>query len=187
MPIDYKRYPSNWWTEIRPDILKRANNHCEWCGFENAQIVHRSKKEKKIYWFASEKESTAAEYMTYLGAVKVVLTVAHLDHDETNLNIDYGRLAALCQRCHLRYDARERGRRRTEGYDRKYKVEFPPDLTGEIWMPIGGYESIYEVSNKTRIRTLSELSNKRGSFFLTKFINRKGYNTVSLTHSIFLK
>lgn len=34
---------------------------------------------------------------------KVVLTVAHLDHDPANC--DDGNLAALCQRCHLTYDA----------------------------------------------------------------------------------
>ncbi len=35
---------------------------------------------------------------------KVVLTVAHLDHHETNH--DGGNLRALCQRCHLTYDAK---------------------------------------------------------------------------------
>jgi hypothetical protein len=34
----------------------------------------------------------------------VVLTIAHLDHDTTN-NED-SNLAALCQRCHLTYDAK---------------------------------------------------------------------------------
>jgi len=33
-----------------------------------------------------------------------VLTIAHLDHDTTN-NADEN-LAALCQRCHLSYDAK---------------------------------------------------------------------------------
>ena len=35
---------------------------------------------------------------------QVVLTVAHLDHDITNNEPD--NLAALCQKCHLRYDAK---------------------------------------------------------------------------------
>ena len=35
---------------------------------------------------------------------KVVLTVAHLDHDETNH--DRTNLRALCQKCHLTYDAK---------------------------------------------------------------------------------
>lgn len=43
--------------------------------------------------------------------VKVVLTIAHLDHDELNHKIKLERLAALCQLCHLRYDAKEKYRR----------------------------------------------------------------------------
>lgn len=44
--------------------------------------------------------------------VKVVLTVAHLDHDECNHAVQLDRLKALCQLCHLRYDAAEKARRR---------------------------------------------------------------------------
>ena len=43
--------------------------------------------------------------------VKVVLTIAHLDHDETNLSVRDERLKAMCQLCHLRYDAKEKYRR----------------------------------------------------------------------------
>lgn len=46
--------------------------------------------------------------------VKVVLTIAHLDHDENNWDVPYDRLRALCQRCHLRYDAPEKKRRREQ-------------------------------------------------------------------------
>lgn len=35
---------------------------------------------------------------------KVVLTVAHLDHDTTNNR--FSNLRAMCQRCHLKYDAK---------------------------------------------------------------------------------
>lgn len=35
MAIDYKKYPANWKTEIRPRILERADNKCEWCGAAN--------------------------------------------------------------------------------------------------------------------------------------------------------
>lgn len=87
MPIDYKKYPPNWKTKIRPAILARANNRCERCGVEN--------------------------YSTRTDGVKVVLTVAHLDHDEENWNVSHDRLQAMCQRCHLRYDAAEKKRRRT--------------------------------------------------------------------------
>ena len=86
MPIDYKKYPPNWKTEIRPAVLARANNRCEFCGIENYSI--RS------------------------DGVKVILTVAHLDHDETNWDVKIDRLRALCQRCHLKYDAEEKKKRK---------------------------------------------------------------------------
>jgi hypothetical protein len=42
---------------------------------------------------------------------RVVLTVAHMDH--TPENCTPGNLAALCQRCHLRYDAQHHKETRT--------------------------------------------------------------------------
>lgn len=126
MPTDYKRYPPNWKTEIRPAIMKRANNTCEGngCNFKHGQIV----------WAVRYKGITTGWYSDYAEAikhpisiekkngveipnpkqVKVVLTIAHLDHDETNFNVSYDRLAAMCQLCHLRYDAKEKYRRLTE-------------------------------------------------------------------------
>lgn len=109
MPIDYKKYPSNWKTEIRPRILARANNTCEFCGLENKTFVPSSKKGNKTYWGGL---SLYEWYSTPFKMVQVVLTVAHLDHDEENHNIKDERLRALCQLCHLRYDAPEKARRR---------------------------------------------------------------------------
>lgn len=79
MPIDYSKYPPNWKTEIRPRIMARSGGKCEWCGAENYQ----------------------AHPVT---GGRVVLTIAHLNHDITD-NRDEN-LAALCNRCHLTYDAR---------------------------------------------------------------------------------
>ena len=76
MPIDYSRYPPNWKTEIRPRILARANNCCEHCGVSNYTIKENGSR--------------------------VVLTIAHLDHDPENWNVTDDRLAALCQACHFR-------------------------------------------------------------------------------------
>lgn len=74
-PENKHRYPSNW-KDIRADILKRANNKCEFCGIENYTI----------------KENGA----------RVVLTIAHLDQmPEHN---DYSNLRALCQKCHNNWD-----------------------------------------------------------------------------------
>ena len=97
MPIDYRKYPKNWKSEIRPTVLKRAKNCCEFCGIENGSITHSFKNHfGKTEW----KYLSYPEFL-YKGAkaVKVVLTIAHLDHDETNLNVKLSRLAALCQLC----------------------------------------------------------------------------------------
>ena len=45
----------------------------------------------------------------------VVLTVAHLDHDEWNHEVQDNRLAALCQKCHLTYDRADNERRKRYG------------------------------------------------------------------------
>jgi len=84
MPCDYSKYPDNW-KEIRVAILARAKGCCEGtaqypgCQATNHQIHPET------------------------GSM-VVLTIAHLDHDTTNNEPD--NLRALCQRCHLTWDAK---------------------------------------------------------------------------------
>ena len=82
-PENRELYPADW-PEIRARILERAQNRCEWCG---------------------------VEHLSYRGTAKIVLTVAHLDHDPRN-NAD-DNLAALCQRCHNRHDAEHRRQTRS--------------------------------------------------------------------------
>ena len=41
MPCNYKNYPPNWFTEIRPGILERAKNCCENCGLKNYRVIRR--------------------------------------------------------------------------------------------------------------------------------------------------
>jgi len=82
MAIDYKEYHPKR-TLIRRLILKRARNRCEGspkfpkCRVENYSIH------------------------TDTGS-KVMLTIAHLDHDIANNSFE--NLKALCQRCHLGHD-----------------------------------------------------------------------------------
>lgn len=109
MPINYNTYPKNWKSEIRPSILKRANNCCENCGVKNYDTGFRGndgnfyndnfiRQQLEIHGidmfdvFINEKSKH----------FKIVLTVAHLDHDVNNN--DSTNLKALCQRCHLIYD-----------------------------------------------------------------------------------
>ena len=89
MPIDYSRYAGNWHEFSKQIRFERAQNKCEWCGAEN----HKPHPDTGSF---------------------VVLTVAHLDargdvcecEKETGekcANPDH--VKALCQRCHLTYDA----------------------------------------------------------------------------------
>ena len=81
MPIDYSTYCVDW--KLRSYFIRvyRAKNKCEYCG--------------------------AINYLSHpITGSKVILTVAHLDHDINNNS--FFNLMALCQRCHLRYDAKHR-------------------------------------------------------------------------------
>lgn len=88
-PENKALYPSNW-KQIRQRILARANNRCEFCGVENHTLRSRGD------------DGNGLE----LPPSRIVLTIAHLDHDPTNC--DPTNLRALCQRCHNRYDAKHR-------------------------------------------------------------------------------
>ena len=82
-PENKARYPKDW-KQIADRIRSRAGQRCEGspaypdCRAEN---------------HAPHPETGSM----------VVLTVAHLDH--TPENCDPGKLRAMCQRCHLTYDA----------------------------------------------------------------------------------
>lgn len=89
-PDQRSRYPDDW-----PMISYRIRNDraqwaCEWCGARHGH----------------PHPDTGSS---------VVLTVAHLDHQPENCSDE--NLAAMCQRCHNRYDApmRARGRRERAG------------------------------------------------------------------------
>ena len=112
MPIDYKKYPENWLIEIRPRILLRANNRCECCGLRNYDHVFSFKIDGKTVWRDVVRKDGYDEKHG-IKTVKVVLTIAHLDHDEANMEVTDDRLKAMCQLCHLRYDAEEKKRRKS--------------------------------------------------------------------------
>lgn len=128
MPIDYSRYPPNWKTEIVPVVLLRANHRCEKCELKNGQIVwsiHLQVKDdngrykQRSLWFQDMNDALRESNYDSIRKVKVVLTVAHLDHDELNHDVELNRLAALCQICHLRYDAKEKYKRLTEKWNQQ--------------------------------------------------------------------
>ena len=105
--------------------MARANNCCECCGLKHLSIVWASKfwikdpesgrYKLRSIWFRNEQDAIREQPNDcYRKSVKVVLTIAHLDHDEENHDITDDRLMAMCQVCHLRYDADEKYRRLTE-------------------------------------------------------------------------
>lgn len=118
MPIDYKKYPPNWKSEIVPAIRERSGDKCEFCGLSNKQMVwtvpFRIKNNKgrcvqRKIWFSDHGDALREAESPYLiTKVRVVLTTAHLDHDEENHDVSLERLAHLCQLCHLRLDAKEK-------------------------------------------------------------------------------
>ena len=110
MPIDYKKYPPNW-KELRQQVLDRAKNKCEFCGVENHSYGVRRKDGSFLEYSAMEVE---AGFEDGDRVIQIILTIAHLDHDEENHNVKIERLAALCQRCHLIYDINEKKKRRKD-------------------------------------------------------------------------
>lgn len=112
MPIDYSKYPPNWKTEIRPRIMKRANNVCEveGCEFRHLEHVLSVSIDGRKEWIKATDKNDIIHPNSKL--VRVILTVAHLDHDETNINVKDERLMAMCQLHHLRYDSEEKRQRK---------------------------------------------------------------------------
>ena len=109
--------------------MQRANNtcECEGCDFKHLEEVWAVRyRGRTLGWFRdfdeanSKPKTMESKYNTKIKKtlaipnpkkVKVILTIAHLDHDETNHEVKDDRLMAMCQICHLRYDAKEKYRR----------------------------------------------------------------------------
>ena len=123
-PENKDRYPKDW-PEISRRVRDAAGNECEWCGVPNGQLGGRSSSgawypalplgetSKGLEWpeegsLAPCVRNTDTEcgrmmIPIRLRIVKIVLTVAHLDHRPENCARE--NLKALCQRCHNLYDA----------------------------------------------------------------------------------
>jgi hypothetical protein len=142
MPIDYSKYPPDW-AEIRARILKRAGELrddagniikeacCEHCGIENHSLYRTKdlsrKPLKKVNSMTAVLEN-GNFCRVGQGISRIVLTIAHLDHDEKNWAVSDERLRALCQKDHLQYDVLEKQRRKTTASDRnKYRNSLFPE------------------------------------------------------------
>lgn len=124
MPIRLEnkaRYPADW-AAISLRIRERAGQRCEECGVANYALGGRhedgrflpalplGEKLLRVEWpqpgmWAWCDNGGAPEYRRI---VRIVLTVAHLDHQPENCGEE--NLRAWCQRCHNRYDSATRRR-----------------------------------------------------------------------------
>lgn len=116
-PENQARYPKNW-PEISAGIRKRAGNKCEECGVPNYELGGRDPSGKwhkarplgekllRLEWPEPGSTAMCKGWPEPLRIVRIVLTVAHLDHQPENCVDD--NLRCWCQRCHNRYDMAER-------------------------------------------------------------------------------
>lgn len=106
-PENRDRYPADW-PAIRTRILARAHHRCEWCGKPNGRDVLCSDDRWCDYlgrWWNYQGKLAGMPPLGTTQPVRIVLTIAHLDH--TPENCGEANLRALCQRCHLRYDSKQ--------------------------------------------------------------------------------
>lgn len=125
MPMNRGDYHSQW-PEISRQIREQANQECEFCGRKNGSFGFWDNLGEWVSFetltlaIANGNDVTPPEKF-----VKTVLTVAHLDHNTRNN--DPANLRALCQRCHLRWDATHHAETR-----RKNKANASGQLTLEV-------------------------------------------------------
>lgn len=105
-PENRHRYPADW-KVIRAAILRRAGHRCEnpECRVGNGWIGYR-RDDGYFVRLASDGEGKPDDYAghaTGWRVFRIVLTIAHLNHQPEDCRPE--NLRALCQRCHLRYDA----------------------------------------------------------------------------------
>ena len=113
-PENQKRYPPNWSTEIVPAIRARSGNRCEDCGVANYELGGRGPTGKwhraipigekllRLEWPRAGDYDICSGYDKPLRIVRIVLTVAHLNHKPEDCRPE--NLKHWCQRCHNTYD-----------------------------------------------------------------------------------
>jgi hypothetical protein len=104
-PENRGRYPANW-KDIVAQVRERSGDCCEGspafpdCRRPNGHFVNKRTGEISDDGLLAE----AWELADGDPVTRVVLTTAHLDHTPENCALE--NLRHMCQRCHLRYDAK---------------------------------------------------------------------------------
>lgn len=130
MPVDYSKYPPKWKTEIRPAVMSRAGEVraeggivkeacCEDCNVPNHNLIYRPVKGSSEWKLAPEGHAADVMALDGVAFTYIVITVAHLDNDSENHNVQLDRLKALCQRCHLLRDKNLHVQNRKYGREHK--------------------------------------------------------------------
>lgn len=154
-PENMTRYPggsiaSKEWLEIRQEVLERAGHKCEQCGVPDRTTVTRVKAPGFEHWISEDGYVYDADTGKYIGMVReselpngkfcrIVLTIAHLDHDPTNNGVPGQRdnVKALCQRHHLAWDAKHHAEQRNRTLQAKRDAarvrELGPALPGLLY------------------------------------------------------
>ena len=106
MPIKAEnrgRYPANW-KQLRAAVLERAGNCCEGSpAYPHCRVPNYAYRGPDGGWTMDE--YAAIDKYGDEKVTLIVLTVAHLEHDDLETQ-DINRLRAWCQKCHLTYDAK---------------------------------------------------------------------------------
>lgn len=119
-PMDIRNYHPDWkW--ISRQIREQAGWRCEFCGLANGE---------RGAWLKGEWFPESAVF--WREPFRVVLTVAHLDHDPANN--DPANLRALCQRCHNAWDVEHRKANRAE--TRRLARQQAPIAAGQTVMEL---------------------------------------------------
>ncbi|MBD2700123.1 hypothetical protein IC229_05720 [Spirosoma sp. BT702] len=151
MPIDYSKYHPKWHKISRFVRFIRARNRCEHCGVANYAVGYWEKGEWQRlagnleadqFGFGEKTSREARKYVRQYNKhcivdsdqpkLKVViLTVAHLDHNIDNNELE--NLAALCQSCHFRLDRKDNAQRRRYGptgrFHKQIRISYESSLT----------------------------------------------------------
>lgn len=127
MPFNIHEYHPKW--KLIRKLIKenRAKGKCEHCDLEHNSYAMRGGFSPAPTFLVERMHALVKdgfkefEARKMVGIAKVVLTVAHLDHDITNNRFD--NLKCLCQRCHLQHDKADNWNRRRYGKDYKKNQE----------------------------------------------------------------
>lgn len=137
LPFHRERYPKEW-PAISKRIRERSGGKCECsgeCGIEhnrrcnapNGKWIWRGARQWWDWHEFYDGEETPRRKVIgeawggeEIWAVKVVLTVAHLNHVESDVRDE--NLLAMCQACHLRYDG-EHHKKNAAATRRRKKVK----------------------------------------------------------------